>query len=176
MNKEFLEGVVRRMKAKTKVIEDFVANEDYYDILESWREELEDKDSIQIDSVQDDVWNDSIQLMFDFMYSNANKVYHSVSNVVAVEYQGMFITLSEMHGQGCFQYIHVSYKEPPEYVRFDEIREYLLNDIKPMRYYTLDIVERGLMAVEAIDSNVVTVDGQIVHIDDVWEYLLKNLS
>lgn len=176
MDDETIQGIIERIQAEEKIIKEFKESEGYYSVLNSWNEELKSKNSFQLDSTNHKTWSNDIELTFDLLRENALETHHFNTDTVVVKYDDIFITLSELHGQGCFQFINVSKELQEDFVDFDDLKKYMSSGIKPTKYYVLDIIEKGLNAVEAIQGSTIIIDSQEVQLDDVWSYLLKNLT
>lgn len=117
-------------------------------------------------------WTNEIDEMFSFLYDNAYALLPFDEEVV-VRHNNAFISLFEMHGQGCYRRISKVKKEPREYVLFDDIVRYFEAGEKPYKNKVLETINQALDTLEVALKGV---DNNYLDVDDVREYIKENLN
>ena len=137
-------------------------------------EKIVDKE-IDSDEYKGD-WNFEIDEMFSFLFDNAYKI-QPFCEEIAIKYKDKFISLFEIHGQGCYRRIETLEEKPEVYVEFKDIVKYHETGEKPYGCYVMEILDRGFEMIDiATDKLYVYIDGEEIDLIDVRSYLYNNLK
>lgn len=127
--------------------------------------------NIDNDGYCDDRWNNEIDEMFDFLFDNAYKIMPFQDEIV-ISYKDKYVSLFEMHGQGCFRRISEVIEEPSKYISFSDIVRYYEFKEKPYKSYVSEIVDRALSTLKvANNSDCIVIDNTEINIDEVKDYI-----
>mgnify|MGYP000863931258 CR=1 FL=1 len=160
---------------------------DWYEEKERFRKEFYDKRKY-LTTIEDivgvcihnddyeDIWTDEIDELFSFLFDNAYKIMPFKEKII-IKYKDKFISLFEIHGQGCFRSIDKVDKVPKKYVNFEDIVKYHEIKEKPYRSYVMEIINRALNTLKiALDSETIDLGGNRIKLDEVRKYLDENLK
>lgn len=121
---------------------------------------------------EEDKWTEDIDMMFSFLYENANELMLFNDETVFVEHKGQYLELFEIHGQGCFRRICPLKETPQVSVKFEDIVKLEEYNQKPIKSDVLKLVNIALDSLGTVSKGLdINID-----IDTVKDYLRLNLN
>lgn len=175
-DKETVDKIIKSREFQQRRVDQFLYSKEYMPILNRWAYKMQHSEQIVLTSESYTAWTDDIVLVYDFLYDNAESIHHFIGDDVIIKYKDIYITLFEMHGQGCFQSITIDKEEKYDYVPFNHIEHYVETGEKPMRYHALETIDKGLNAIRAIQGDMIEPSDVNIDLNDIWIYLLENLK
>lgn len=166
-----MEDVLKYYRERELKEDEFYRDKRYLTLIE----DMIDNNINSDDYLEPKKWTGDIDNMFSFLYNNAQYVGvlgEDFDGTLNVKYKESYISLFEMHGQGCFRSIETLRDKPENYVLFNDIVEFVETGVKPVRTQVLDVVNLSLDSLEAIS------DGLELEIDikSIRNYLSINLK
>lgn len=161
---------------KNNKADSFYAEKRYLNGLEHIAEQVDNQS-------YNDKWTDEIDNIFDFVYSNGLEIslgdisFVNDENYLYVKHENKYYELIELYGQGCYQSIAPTDEVPLYYVDFEDIVRYYETGKKPLNVNMMELVRRGLAAVEAVNggNHIVDINNEKVSLNDVYEYVLERM-
>ena len=166
-----MDSLLKWHEERQKFNENFYKEKKYLTAIEK----IVDKE-INSDEEYRGNWDSEIDEMFSFLFNNAYKI-QPFCEEIAIKYKDKFISLFEIHGQGCYRRIELLKEEPEVYVKFEDIVRYYETKKKPYGCYMLEIIDRGLDMIDiATSGHYVYIDEKEIDLNNVRNYIYKNLK
>lgn len=132
----------------------------------------------QIHNQGDPNWNEDIDELFSFLYDNGNQLdFYSDSDDMYIKHGNMFYELQNIHGQGTYCSIKPIDIEPEHFVLFADIVKYYETGKKPLNINLIEVVLRGLSAVEAVNgSSRIEINNEYVDIGTISDLVVEKFK
>lgn len=129
-------------------------------------------------SYDDDVWNDDIDELFDFLYDNGGQVdFFNNENTINIKYNNKYYSLCQMHGQGCYRSFDILEEKPDSYIDFEDIIIYYNFSKLPYNVSVLQLIYRGFESIKVTHgSTYIEINGERFNLDEVFEDLIGVLD
>lgn len=166
-----MKDIIKEFEKIRKIEEEFINKKKYINVIEEVLNKNIDTDPYE----EPKVWTEDVDLLFNFLYDNACEISilgQDFDGTIYIKYKDKYISLFEIHGQGCYRRISTLDNKPVDFINFDDIVAYVENGIKPERVKILELVNLALDSMGFISEGL-NLD---IDIEYVKQYLRENLE
>lgn len=130
---------------------------------------------INTDDYNNDDWTDSVDEIFSFLYEKAYELVPFDKEVI-IKYKDEYISLYEIHGQGCYRSVNSASEEDClriNCIEYEDIISYYKTGKKPIKNKVVEVTHHAL---DLLEIALKGTDNDFIDIKMAKDYISKNLK